>query len=286
MKALRVLIVVVYIQRYRLGHEVDFVPPVTGIHLAALTPARHHVRVVHQQVEQVDLESDVDFVAISFFSGFAREAFRKEVGCEPEQLGNLDSNNPIKVAGSKLTRRTYNDVFEGDSLHVAEDNNRGYTYVNVRPTTTTSIDDGGAAKVTAKESLLGTPLGAKRSHVHFALNDGENSAYYTGNSQRNIALIESGSGHKDVNLKLGGGDNKAVMYLNDNASGTIFVDGGSGDNLIQIHAKTPSISYELADSADKNFTPDPSKLTILSRDVQSIEQYIAGERIWETGRKS
>lgn len=31
---------------------------------------------VHQQVEKVDLEEDVDLVALSFFSGFANEAFR------------------------------------------------------------------------------------------------------------------------------------------------------------------------------------------------------------------
>ena len=32
-------IVVVYMPRYRQGHEADFVPPITGIYLAALTPA-------------------------------------------------------------------------------------------------------------------------------------------------------------------------------------------------------------------------------------------------------
>ena len=35
---MKVDIVVVYIQRYERGHEVDFVPPITGIHLAAITP--------------------------------------------------------------------------------------------------------------------------------------------------------------------------------------------------------------------------------------------------------
>jgi radical SAM superfamily enzyme YgiQ (UPF0313 family) len=72
----RVDIVVVYVQRYRRGHEVDFVPPITGIHLAALTPARYRVRVVHQQVEPVDFGTDADLVALSFFSGFAPEAYR------------------------------------------------------------------------------------------------------------------------------------------------------------------------------------------------------------------
>lgn len=73
---MKIDIVVVYIQRYERGHEVDFVPPITGIHLAAITPARHRVRVFHQQVETVDLDTDADLVALSFFSGFAPEAYR------------------------------------------------------------------------------------------------------------------------------------------------------------------------------------------------------------------
>ncbi|MGB7416256.1 MAG: radical SAM protein, partial [Thermosynechococcaceae cyanobacterium] len=52
------------------------VPPLTGIHLAALTPAKHTVRVVHQQVETVNLDSDADVIVLSFFSGFAPEAYR------------------------------------------------------------------------------------------------------------------------------------------------------------------------------------------------------------------
>src|SRR5215218_7848488 len=68
-------IIVVYIQRYERGHEIDFVPPITGIHLAAITPGHHTVRVVHQQVEPVDFETDAELIALSFFSGFAPEAY-------------------------------------------------------------------------------------------------------------------------------------------------------------------------------------------------------------------
>ena len=68
---MQIEIIVVHVHRYRWGHEKDFVPPITGIHLAALTPPEHDVRVVHQQVEAVDLETDADLVALSFFSGFA-----------------------------------------------------------------------------------------------------------------------------------------------------------------------------------------------------------------------
>ena len=73
---MRVDIIVVYVPRYRMGHEKNFTPPLTGIHLAALTPAEHQVRVLHQQVEPVPPETDADFVALSFFSGFADEAYR------------------------------------------------------------------------------------------------------------------------------------------------------------------------------------------------------------------
>jgi radical SAM superfamily enzyme YgiQ (UPF0313 family) len=74
--SMKIDIVVVYAQRYRRGHEKNFVPPITGIHLAALTPPRHSVRVIHQQVEPVDFATDADLVALSFFTGFAPEAYR------------------------------------------------------------------------------------------------------------------------------------------------------------------------------------------------------------------
>lgn len=72
---MKIDIIIAYMQRYEFGHEKDFVPPITGIHLAALTPAEHTVRVIHQQVEPVDYDTDADLIAISFFSGFAPAAF-------------------------------------------------------------------------------------------------------------------------------------------------------------------------------------------------------------------
>ena len=72
---MKIDIIVTYVQRYRLGHEKHFVPPITGIHLAALTPEDHEVRVIHQQVEQPLDDTDADLIAISFFSGFAPEAY-------------------------------------------------------------------------------------------------------------------------------------------------------------------------------------------------------------------
>ncbi|MFH7243805.1 MAG: B12-binding domain-containing radical SAM protein [Spirulina sp.] len=73
---MKIDIIIVYMQRYQKGHEIHFVPPLTGIHLAALTPDQHEVRVIHQQVEPVNLETDADVVVLSFFSGFAPEAYR------------------------------------------------------------------------------------------------------------------------------------------------------------------------------------------------------------------
>lgn len=73
---MKIDIIVVYMQRYKKGHEADFVPPITGIHLAAITPSSHQVRVIHQQVEPIDYETKADLIALSFFSGFAPEAYR------------------------------------------------------------------------------------------------------------------------------------------------------------------------------------------------------------------
>lgn len=72
---MRIRIVVSYLPRYRTGHAFHFVPPVTGIHLAALTPPHHEVEVVHEQVRPVPVDPLPDLVALSFFSGFARHAY-------------------------------------------------------------------------------------------------------------------------------------------------------------------------------------------------------------------
>jgi radical SAM superfamily enzyme YgiQ (UPF0313 family) len=73
---MKIDIIIVYIQRYKKGHEMDFVPPITGIHLAAITPEQYEVRVIHQQVQAIDYDTDADLIALSFFSGFAPEAYR------------------------------------------------------------------------------------------------------------------------------------------------------------------------------------------------------------------
>ena len=52
---MKIDIIIVYMPRYRKGHEMNFVPPITGIHLAALTPQRHRVRVFHQQLDPIPL---------------------------------------------------------------------------------------------------------------------------------------------------------------------------------------------------------------------------------------
>lgn len=72
---MKIDIIIAYVQRYEFGHEYDFVPPITGIHLAAITPAPHTVSVYHQQVDKINTDTDADLIAISFFSGFAMAAY-------------------------------------------------------------------------------------------------------------------------------------------------------------------------------------------------------------------
>jgi radical SAM superfamily enzyme YgiQ (UPF0313 family) len=72
---MKIDIIIVYVNRYIYGHEKHFVSPITGIHLAALTPAKHIINVIHQQIQDVNLETDADVIALSFFSGFAPEAY-------------------------------------------------------------------------------------------------------------------------------------------------------------------------------------------------------------------
>jgi len=79
--------IIAYVQRYEYGHERDFVPPITGIHLAAITPAQHEVRIFHQQIDKIDLDTDAELIAISFFSGFATAAYKLAV--EFKQRGKI-----------------------------------------------------------------------------------------------------------------------------------------------------------------------------------------------------
>ncbi|NUQ25109.1 MAG: B12-binding domain-containing radical SAM protein [Saprospiraceae bacterium] len=96
---MKIDIIVAYIQRYEFGHEKDFVPPITGIHLAAITPHQHEVKVIHQQVEAIDFDSDADLVAISFFSGFANAAYHI--------AGEYKKKNKMVIGGGPHV--TYNE---------------------------------------------------------------------------------------------------------------------------------------------------------------------------------
>jgi len=73
---MKIDIIIAYLKRYEFGHEKDFVPPITGIHLAAITPKEFEVRVFHQQVDRIDYDTDAEVIAVSFFSGFAPAAFQ------------------------------------------------------------------------------------------------------------------------------------------------------------------------------------------------------------------
>ncbi len=84
---MKILIIVVYIPRYKHGHERHFVPPVTGIHLAAITPPEYEVEVVHQQVNKINYDTDADVIALSFFSGFAPEAY--QIAHKMKQKGRI-----------------------------------------------------------------------------------------------------------------------------------------------------------------------------------------------------
>lgn len=72
---MKIDIIIAYEKRYLFGHEKDFVPSITGVHLAAITPQEHEVRVFHQQVDKIDFKTRAELICISFFSGFANAAY-------------------------------------------------------------------------------------------------------------------------------------------------------------------------------------------------------------------
>ena len=110
---MRIRIIVSYVPRYRRGHGFHFVPPVTGIHLAALTPDDWEVEVVHEQVRAVPVAADVDLVAISFFSGFARRAY--EVADAYRALGV-----PVVLGGPHATFWVDEALAHADAVVIGE----------------------------------------------------------------------------------------------------------------------------------------------------------------------
>lgn len=209
-----------------------------------------------------------------------RAEFRRQMGVEPEACGDARHEGTVPRSGSQLSYKEYNEVFEGDSWSFHNDK-ASILDVNLRPLTfVASGDSDTAIYEKADEGVLGTNLGAKRSHAHFTLGKGDDVARFTGNSQRNIAVLETESGTKKVELKLGGGDDKAVLYLNGGATGLIYVDGGSGEDTLQIRAKDKSLQYELVSDPEKlDLSIDPAKLRIVAENVERIEQYVAGQHV-------
>lgn len=59
---MKIDIIVSYEQRYVRGHEKDFVPLITGIHLEALTSPHHKVKVSHQQVDEINNNTEADTI--------------------------------------------------------------------------------------------------------------------------------------------------------------------------------------------------------------------------------
>lgn len=111
---MKIDVIIVYIQRYERGHEAHFVPPITGIHLAALTPPRHEVRVIHQQVESINFQTDAELVALSFFSGFAPEAYR--LATEFRKRGKkVLAGGPHATFSADETLRFFDSVVIGEA---------------------------------------------------------------------------------------------------------------------------------------------------------------------------
>mgnify|MGYP001471670813 CR=1 FL=1 len=110
---MKIDIIISYLKRYEFGHEKDFVPPITGIHLAALTPAEHRVRVFHQQVDKIDYHTDADLIAISFFSGFAPAAFK--MAATFRQMGKT-----VIAGGPHVTFNTEESLQHFDAIATGE----------------------------------------------------------------------------------------------------------------------------------------------------------------------
>jgi len=73
----KIEIVIVYEDRYRKGHEKAFVPPLTGMHLAALVGERAEVVLRHEKIRPMDPDrpGEADVFFLSTGTGFAPRAY-------------------------------------------------------------------------------------------------------------------------------------------------------------------------------------------------------------------
>ncbi len=110
---MRVRIIVSYVPRYRRGHEWHFVPPITGIHLAALTGHDHELEVVHEQVRPAPLDDWPDLVAISFFSGFAERAYALADAYRRQNI-------PVVLGGPHVSYWVDEALLHADAIVVGE----------------------------------------------------------------------------------------------------------------------------------------------------------------------
>ena len=92
--------IVVYVQRYERGHEKNFVSPMTGIHLATITPSWLEVRVVHQQIDEPDFESDVDLIALTH----SRDASREDASQTRDGSSHVFSSESREKKGARRKR--------------------------------------------------------------------------------------------------------------------------------------------------------------------------------------
>lgn len=202
-----------------------------------------------------------------------RAEFRKEMLMNPEDIGDPKSTEKLPFSGSELTRGEYNELFEGDSWSLKGE--RSDVHFNMRPHQFISSGSEDSKMVSqAKEGFMGTSLGAKRSHAHFVTGDGNDVVQHDGNSQRNISVVEAGSGDKTIAQNLGGGDDKSVLFLN-NTRGTIYVSGGDGNDSLEIHSRNPNQTYTIIQ--DPENLPDANDgfqgLRIVTQSVENIREF-------------
>ncbi len=209
-----------------------------------------------------------------------RAEFRRQIGLEPEAVGNPNNPDKIPYQNSNLSHKQHNEIFEGDSWSFSDKSS--ITEFNLRPKTFVSgSNDPGVSDAVfekADEGLLGTSVGAKRSHAHFAMGQGSDVVNYEGNSQRNIVVLEMDSGYKKVDFELNGGDDKAVLFLND-STGIIRIDGGKGFDTLEIHTPKTGTDFEVRyDNQLK--TEDPNtRLLIQAPGIERVVHFRDGQLV-------
>lgn len=167
--------------------------------------------------------------------------FEQRMGVPKARFGKAESEKTVPLSGSGVSITEFNQIFEGDCYQFDSEKS-GISAVNLRPYSFHS-SQGNSSRATldirADLGFAGLELNDQRSHAHLALNAQDDRVLVTGNSERNITLIEKYGGNLTALVDPGAGEDKTVLMLGDDAKGVAHIYGEGEQDSLEVYLRSP-----------------------------------------------